>query len=261
MEELLAIVSSLDEVPDGVRSVYRQGDPNKGESNSNYYLRVKGVDGFALENVTGLKTALSSERTARETAERAARAFEGLDADDTRKQLAQLEKLRDSSSDEKVMAKIEAQVKQVREKYEADLAKAGDDQKSMATQIEELLVNATARTALGQQKLVEGGADLLMPHIRGQVKVDRDDNGRFVARVVNPDGSPRISMKQGSTDNMDIGELVESMRDSKVFAPAFAGSGATGSGANGGVGDRGTGANFADIKDPGERMKSFRRAT
>ena len=55
---LKSIINSLDDVEELHRPFYR-------EDAGRHVLDVESVDGFALENVNGLKTALSTERRAR----------------------------------------------------------------------------------------------------------------------------------------------------------------------------------------------------
>ena len=52
---LKAIVDSLDSVPEAIRGEYTQKD-------GKFFLSVEAVDGFELDDVTGLKNSLSSER-------------------------------------------------------------------------------------------------------------------------------------------------------------------------------------------------------
>ena len=123
-------------------------------------------------------------------------------------------------------------------------------------------MEATAVNALNKHK---GNVELLLPHVKSMTRVEQDGNGNFVARVVDQDGHPRISMKQGSQDPMTIDELVGGMKTSDTFAPAFAGSGATGSGATGNsAGSAGTNGRHVlraeDTRDPVKYRMAKERA-
>ena len=57
-----SIIASLEDAPENVRSLYREGTADEG-AEGKFILDVEPADGFSLENVDGLKSALSSERT------------------------------------------------------------------------------------------------------------------------------------------------------------------------------------------------------
>src|SRR5690606_7665516 len=120
-------------------------------------------------------------------------------------------------------------------KHATQLSNVAKERDALVGQIENLLVDQTAITALSKHKLVEGGVDLIMPHVKKSIKVVKDDKGNHASRVIGPDGQERISMKQGSTDPMTVDELIESMSKTKPFTVAFAGSGASGSEGAGGM--------------------------
>lgn len=76
----------------------------------------------------------------------------------------------------------------------------------------------------------EGNTDLLMPHVRRQVKLFEAD-GKYTVKVIDSEGTPRIHGAQGA--EMPVASLLEEMKENDIFAPAFKGSRASGSGANG----------------------------
>lgn len=77
---LSAVVTDITAVDETVRGFYVEKD-------GKFVLDVAAADGLALENTTGLKTALSAERARREEFERTLRLFDGLDATAARKAL------------------------------------------------------------------------------------------------------------------------------------------------------------------------------
>jgi hypothetical protein len=237
---LNAILDSLDGLSEDLASAYTEKD-------GRFYLDVTPVDGFSLEDVAGLKSSLAKERT---NARSLSKQYEGIDAEAARDALSRFEEIANWTPDEKIAEQMAAREKQLHGKHQGEMARIMGESGDMRAQLEQHLVKSVAMQAL---QSAGGNADLLMPHIMGQTRMELVD-GKFVAQVVDDKGVPRVSMKQGSTDNMGIAELVESMRNAESFSPAFAGSGATGSGSAGsasaGRGGSGMKLSWEDAHDP-----------
>jgi len=122
---------------------------------------------------------------------------------------------------------------------EAELLQGNEKLKA---QLENVLVTNEIMGAIGRAK---GNSDLLMPHVRTQVKLI-EENGEQVARVIDKAGNARISGAEG--DFMNIEQLLGELKESETFAPCFEGSRATGSGA-GGSGSGGAGGDNPFSKD------------
>jgi hypothetical protein len=195
-----------------------------------YLLNVDPVDGFALENVEGLKSSLSKERGNSRDVALKLKSFEGLDADEARTAIEKASEMDSWTPQDKVAEQIARREKQLVAKYDKETKELGESNAHLQGQLEKHLVEASAVSALTKHK---GSIELLLPHVKSSTRVERDGSGNFVARVVDRDGHPRISMKTGSQEPMSIDELVEGMKSNDTFAPAFAGSGATGSGSSG----------------------------
>jgi hypothetical protein len=73
MDMLKAIVTDLNEIDEAHRGFYVAKD-------GKFFLNVTPVDGFQLDNVTGLKTALGAERNSVATLTAQLKPYEGLDA-------------------------------------------------------------------------------------------------------------------------------------------------------------------------------------
>lgn len=112
-------------------------------------------------------------------------------------------------------------------KYEKELEKERADKSRYATAMEQHLIDAAIATELAKHS---DTPRLLMPHMKTQVKVMEVD-GQFVARVVDAAGTVRIGKGQGASP-MSIAELVDEMKTSTEFAPAFRGTGSSGGGAS-----------------------------
>lgn len=112
-------------------------------------------------------------------------------------------------------------------KYEKQIAAEQAEKARYAKAMEQHLIDAAIAQELAKHS---DTPKLLMPHLKAQVKVQEVD-GEFVARVVDAQGTVRIGKGQGSSP-MSIAELVEEMKTSDEFAPAFRGSGSSGGGAS-----------------------------
>jgi len=200
------------------------------QDDGTYLLDVTAVDDFALENVKGLKSALSSERTAREAAETKLKAFDDLDVAKAREALTKVEEMANWKPEDKVQEQIHAITTQLTEKHKTELRKKDQANSTLIKQLEKVMIEAEAVKAITENK---GSSTLLLPHVLNATRMRQNDQGGFVVEVVGEDGNPRISPATGSTAPMLIAELVAEMKNQDTFAPAFEGSGATGSGATG----------------------------
>lgn len=204
-----------------------------------YVLAVEPDETFGLEDVGGLKSALSEEREARRQAATALKAFEGLDPAAARAALDR-QKAGAQIADDRMRAEIEAREKAVAEKFGRDLETEKARVARMSKQLERTLVDAAATSAIASAK---GNVDLLMPHVRSAVKVIEDPaTGELSVRIVDAKGVERITNKSGSRDPMGIAEFVDTLRSSESFAPAFSAPPATGGGFQGSARSSGAGA-------------------
>lgn len=219
---LKAILDNLDGVDESVASLYT-------ESNGRYFLNVEPVDGFALEDIGGLKSSLAKERKNARDANAKLQRFGDIDPEIAQDAVSMVGDMDNWTSDDKVREQIASREKQLTTKFAKELENMNSELATVRSQLENQLIHNTAMEALSEYG---GNSQLLMPHIKAQTKLELID-GKYVAQVIDENGAPRVSMKQGSMDSMTVQELVSSMRDSETFAPAFAGSGATGSGTSG----------------------------
>lgn len=238
---LKAIIDKLDGVAEGLREIYRTGTKEEGLEGK-FVLQVEGADGWALENVSGLKTALGRERTRAESAEKKVAKFGELDPDTVKASLDRLTELESldpkKEADRLAQAKIDAATKQLIEKHNQEMQTATGRLAKLGKTVETLMVDNVAIKALEGHK---GNVDLLLPHVKSQVRLKDGEDG--VVEVVDREGNVRIGDAQGKP--MTVDQLVEEMSKSEKFAQGFAGSGHSGSGAapNAG-GDRKTAGNF-----------------
>jgi hypothetical protein len=217
---LKAIIESMDSVPEGLREHYTEKD-------GKFVLGVEAVNGYALEDVTGLKTALGKERSSRESLEKAVAKYKDIDPEKAREAMTKLAELADidpkKEADKLAQAKVDAIKSQLLDGHTKELKARDETLATYRGQIEKLLIDSAATAALAEAK---GSVDLLLPHIRSAAKVVEKDGG-FAVEIVGPDGSPKVNSKG---DTMTIKELVAEMRNSEVFGRAFDATGQSGTG-------------------------------
>lgn len=225
---LKAILDSIDDAPEPLREHYAERD-------GKFYLAVDAVGGYALEDVSGLKSALGKERTTREKLESSIKKFGDLDPDTVHSSLAKLAELDGidptKEADKIVQTKVEAAIKQLTGKHEAALTEKTSRIGFLEGAVADLLINASATAALAEAK---GSVDLLLPHVRNAAKVKEVD-GKFVVEVTDKDGNVLLDNKGAP---ISIKDYVAELRKSDTYARAFDGEGQSGSGtpAGGGTG-------------------------
>lgn len=210
------------EIPQGMEDLYVEHD-------GRHVLDVAPDNGWALEDVSGLKSALSKERASAQTLAKRVETFGDLDpgkAKEAMERLKELEQIDPTKEADKIATtKFEGLKTQLLEKHKGEVAKMADENTRLRGSLEKILVDQAATQALAE---AGGSVRLLLPHIRSSTRVVQSDKGDFMVEVVGADGNARIGSKNG--DAMTLKELVEEMRDSDDFGAAFKASGMSGSG-------------------------------
>jgi hypothetical protein len=249
---LKPFAESADEIPEGLRDHYAEGDDGK------LYLQVEQVGGWALEDVSGLKSTLTKKKAALEKIQKQAESYEGLDPEKAREALAKLDEINSWTPDEKVNEKIRAEVEAVRAKLLKDLDTEKAGRNEVETALSELLIDNQVRSLMGGEAL-GGEPEIVLPYVRSRTRVVRDENGVRRVQVLREDRQgPVHTKKSGSADEMDLSEFLGELKDHEKWSRAFNGTGASGSGASSSGAFRGS-SGLESISDPVERMKEARR--
>lgn len=216
-----AILPSLDQAPEALREHYT-------EREGKFVLNVEAVDGYALEDVTGLKSALGAERTKREQLERDVVKYKDIDPDKARSALAKLAELGDldptKEADKIANTRFEAAKSQLLEKHQAEVGQRDERIGMLTSTLDDLLRRQRATAALAAAK---GNVDLLLPHVLSATRTVEKD-GKFAVEVI--DGAGNIRIGDGKGTPMDLDALVSEMRSSPTFKAAFEGEGHGGGG-------------------------------
>lgn len=230
---LLPFADSLDAIPEPLRAHYV-------EREGRYVLDVTPAEGWALEDVAGLKRTLEDRKgREKEARDRLAR-FEGLDPDEARAAIARPAGKDSEESRTKLRAELEEKHQRERQLLEARAA-------NFEGQLKSKLIDAEAARLLASEGL-RGSYELLIGPIRNRVQAEVGDDGAITVRVLEADKSTQMYATRGSkVEPASIEDLVRSMKSDAQFMRAFDGSGATGGGAGGAGRPNGNGHNKSDL--------------
>lgn len=253
--DLPGAVDDIDALPEHFRPAYKQGEDGKWRPN----VRAT-EDGWAFQNVAGLRKALESEKAERRKAKAAAQQFEGLaerleglDIDEVVETYNRVRegKLTDA---EQVSKMRESLKKQSDERYNTQREEYEAKVQSLVKQLVRDKVEGEAAKAFAS---CGGDAFALMPHLRDACEV-REIDGEYRAVVLNKDGEPRISNREAG-DLMTVEEYVtEEMRGDPRLERYF--GNATGGGATERFGGSRMGTPASRAKPGLDRLQAARAA-
>ena len=219
---LKAKIVSLSDVSDDQHGLYRPLPDNGG-----FILDVVETEGFALENISGLRNTLQTQKKDLQSLKDSAQAFNGVDVSTLRSDLKELAKLRELDPSELSKEAVQLAIDQEKQKYEGLFNDFETRDVESARVISGLLVDTSAIKALAESG---GSAKLLLPHIKSQCKVLRQEDGSRVVQVFDHNGNPRIAIENGQTRDFTIQDLIDEMRNDDTFSVAFDVKGKGGSG-------------------------------
>jgi hypothetical protein len=238
---LKAIIAKLEDANENVRSLYRAGTAEEG-TEGKFVLDVEPADGFTLENVDGLKSALSAERTAHGQAKAKVKAFDGLDPEVARAAIAKVEELKDldpkKDVDRIVEEKVGAQLTQLNDRHQSELTALNKRIARRDALLKKTLVEDQALKAIVAEK---GDPDLLLPHVLPSIQLeleDDDEADRIQPKVKVLDAAGNVRIGDSAGNPMKIEGLVGELKKHDKFSRLFEGDGVEGTGDGDGGGDR-----------------------
>ena len=129
---------------------------------------------------------------------------------------------------------LDALRKQLGDAHAQDMVKLNDKTKALTRALETELIDNAAKSALIEAK---GNAPLLLPHVKGNLKVVAAEDGTYSTVVVGANGEERYSLSKAG-EKMGVAELVGEFRANPVYQGAFdapnGGGGTPPPGGNGG---------------------------
>jgi len=224
---LKAILKNLDDVPDVLKEEYTEKD-------GKFYLDVTPVDGYALEDISGLKKALESERSSKKETETKLDSIKTKigenDLDELLELAPKIEEFKNFDPDKQVAEKIKVREREMLKKHEKEVKGLQSSNAKIMKELENVMIVSRAKSAINK---ANGREALLLPHVLSRLKLTTiQDNGdtKYVAQVIDPiTSNERIKDSSGATMGLD--DLIEEMKSSEDFGilfdvPASGGSGA-----------------------------------
>lgn len=198
------------------------------------YAPTEGGDGFShhsdfQSHIHGLTTALDKERKGAKAIKDSLKAWQELGLGSTPQEALAAINAAEGDGPDKGESQKQFEDRLVKMKMEMETAFGGKIEAKdgeitqMRGSLEKYLITAEATSAISA---ADGESILLMPHVQSKVKVFNED-GNYIARVIDKDGDPRGDGKGGF---MTIAGLVAEMKKDPVYARAFKASGTSGGG-------------------------------
>lgn len=214
---LKAVVENLEGIDKSFHGEYKQGSDGK------YYLELEGVDAHpstaplasTMKNVKSELTRTKADLTQYKTrAEELENEINGL---------------REGAIPK---ADMEAYKRSHETKYTKDIGERDAKINALSSTVERLMVDDVAKTIANGIAAKPEYVEVLLPHIRGRLKLDHDSEGNPQTIVLDKEGKPSAS---------SLEDLTKEVLSNKGFAPILRGSHASGGSASGGS-DRSSGA-------------------
>lgn len=236
---LNAVVADINSVDETVRGFYKETD-------GKYVLDVAASDGFALENVSGLKTAVSKERKRADDAEANLKAYEGLDATAARNALAAIsafgditpEKAKEAietaarlsafdpekEADKLAAQKVkdtETQLKAAFDQQIADLTarleSATKNAEGLKSQLNTLMIDNVVKSGLAALNPLDDARDAIELLAKQAIRLTEKDE-QVAVEVVDAQGLPRINT---DLTPVTVAQYLAELRETKpgLFKP------------------------------------------
>ncbi|WP_298962239.1 hypothetical protein [uncultured Methylobacterium sp.] len=229
-----AVVTDINTVPEALRPSYK-------EDNGKFVLQVRKVDGFALENITGLTNALSAERTLKETAEAALKPFKDIDANTARQAIALVSQYGDvtpekakqlatdfarlsaidpsKEADRLAGEKVETAVNAARTEfgtketqYQGQIEALQGGVEKLKGQLRTLMVGNVVKGEIGKLGPVPGNELAIELLAERQIKTVEKD-GQFEVQVLGEDGNPRFKLEGTALVPFTVSDLMAEIKE------------------------------------------------
>ena len=199
-----------------------------------YMLSVTPQGGITLEDTSGLKKALESERKAKRKAESNLERYKIDTGDDDEPQYMDPEEAAraletvakgDGDTEERIKAAVSAERERLSRSYEREQEKLKSSLNSVSDQYKKTMLKNAGNQ--GVQK-VKGNPRILEPIWMKDAQVVEDENGEFVIDITDENGNSRPGSGPGG--RMTPEEYFSELKEDPELAIAFEGGTQTGSG-------------------------------
>lgn len=218
---LKAVIETLDGLSDSDKAHYEKKDDK-------FIAVITPASGYSLAEVEVLTATLSKERENARLASVKLTEFGDISPAKAKKAIEKMAEMINWKPDEKMKEQLEAVKADLVSQHSTAIAEKDTIIESLTNSTYSLQIEIAADSAIDK---ADGYKKMLMPHIKNATGMFTDANNKLVVIVKNPDGTPKLNI-DGSFYTVE--SLVNDWKTLDDFAPAFKGSGSTGSGANGG---------------------------
>lgn len=184
---LKAIVRNIDEIDETHRGLYI-------EKNGMFMLDVEAAEGFALEDISGLKNSLSAARGEKRQAEERLKALEAQQRKSETK----------GDPADAIAGQLIERHRSEMERVQAELAKTKG-------QLRHLTVERVIQDELARLNPLDDARDILSKWAAEAVRIREAEDGTIELEVVDDRGNPRIRDTQGNP--MGVADLLAEMRE------------------------------------------------
>jgi hypothetical protein len=203
-------------------SEHFQAEYKAGQDGKSYTIDVLPVNGFDLQNVGGLTSALEKERSNVSALTGQVARFGDLDPTTAREAIAKMADFSSGKLDDKQQAAYDAKLQEVTRKHETDIGTKDSRIGLLSKMLGREMVESKAAVLMAEKE-IGGNPTLLMPHILREARVV-EDGDKFRVSIVDPStGHERVSTAEGRTGSpMILKELLIDMRSRNALAAGFA---------------------------------------
>jgi len=215
-------------LPEALQVEYPTAITADGPLKGRFLLKVDEVDGYALEDVKGLKSTVGAVRTEKEKLDAKLREVSTA-AEAATARIKELEAIDPESEADRLAAqRVESTVNQMKTRHSEDLVAKDAEIDKLRGGLQHALIRSEAVTAITQQK---GSVPLLLNALMAECQLktrETTDGVEYYAVVLDDAKNPRIGDAQGNT--MTIAQRVTEMKSKEDYARAFDGTPAAGAG-------------------------------
>lgn len=213
---LKAIVEG--ELPEELQDYYKKSE------DGTYVLQVEPVDGWALEDISGLKSTLSKELTRRKTAEKKLSALGDIDPEEAVSAVNKLSEMQqidpNAEADKIAKEKVDAALKKMAAKHGSEIDKLMSQLNEKNSKLDLLTRRDEIVRALEAER---GVPELLEPIILQKSRLNDD----MKVEILDDDGNPMFG---SSGDLLTVREYVAQLKQDSRYGRAFHSSGNSGTG-------------------------------
>ncbi|WP_439357791.1 hypothetical protein [Bradyrhizobium sp. DASA03007] len=240
MDMLKAVVKDINELDEGLRGYYVQKD-------GKFFLNVTPVEGYELDNVTGLKTALGAERNSVAVLKEQLKPYEGLDVTAARTAMERITAFGDITPEaaktavetaqrlsaldpekqaeqiantklETIKGQLSAQYGLKETEWTTKVKGLEDSVSSLTGQLKKIMGESLIQSEVAKANPLDDARDAVELLVGKFVRTSMKD-GKVITEVIDTNGNPRIKDVNGTP--FTVADLVAEIREksASLFKP------------------------------------------